>query len=105
MAEVVYVRVVLFLVAFFVLRPLMFLVIQTPSRAHALGLLGASTLVAFLAGAAILDDPLADTLLAWLVIFAIIAGLWFARWKGQDYERTRRTRDPAEVTEPAETQD
>ena len=91
MAEVVSVRVLLFFVAFFTLRPLMLALLPKPNRAHGLGLLGVSTFIAFLAGALLLDDPMGDTMLAWLVIFGIIAALWFARWKGQDYERTRRT--------------
>jgi hypothetical protein len=89
--ELVYVRVFLFFVAFFLLRPVMFLLIPRPNRAHGLGLLGVSTFVAFAVSAVVLDDPVGDTLLAWVVIYAIIAALWFARWKGQDYERTRRT--------------
>jgi hypothetical protein len=91
MAELIYVRIVLFAVAFFLLRPVMFMLIPKPNRGHGLGLLGVSTFVAFLAGALLLDDPIGDTLLAWFVIYAIIAFLWFARWKARDYERTRRT--------------
>jgi hypothetical protein len=36
------------------------------------------------------------------VIYAIIAALWFARWKGQDYERTRRTRPSVMAEEEVE---
>ena len=94
MAEVVSVRVFLFFVAFFLLRPVMLALIARPNRAHGLGLLGVSTFLAFAAGALMLDDPMGDTLLAWFVIYAIIAVLWFARWKGQDYDRVRTTRRP-----------
>ena len=94
MAEVISIRVFLFFVAFFLLRPLMLALIVRPNRAHGLGLLGVSTFVAFAAGALVLEDPMGDTLLAWLVIYAIIAALWFARWKGQDYDRVRTTRQP-----------
>ena len=90
MAEVISVRVVLFLVVFFLLRPLMFMLIPRANRVHALGLLGVSSLIAFILGGALLDDPLGDTLLAWLVIYGIIAGLWYARWRGADYDRAHR---------------
>jgi len=93
MVEVISIRVGVFFVAFFVLRPLMLLALPKASRAHGLALLGVSTLIAFVVGALVLGDPLGDTLLAWAVIYAIIAALWFARWKGQDYEKTRRTWD------------
>jgi hypothetical protein len=93
--ELVYVRVFLFFVAFFLLRPVMFMLVPRPNRAHGLGLLGVSTLLAFLAGALLLGDSMGDTLVAWVVIYGIIAVLWFGRWKGQDYERTRRTRRDA----------
>jgi hypothetical protein len=95
MAELISVRVILFFVAFFALRPVMFAVLPRPSRAHALGLLGVSTLLAFVVGALVLDDPIGETLVAWVVIYAVIAALWFVRWKGGDYERVRRTREPA----------
>ena len=98
MAEVISIRVFVFFVAFFLLRPLMLAVIERPNRFHGLGLLGVSTLIAFLTSALVLDDHLGDTLLAWLVIYAIIAALWFARWKGGDNEeRWRRQR--RELTE------
>ena len=90
MVELISIRVALFFVAFFGLRPLMFLLIDRPHRAHALGLLGVSTLIAFVTSSLILDEAMGDTLLAWFVIYAIIAGLWFARWKGQEYEKVRR---------------
>ena len=94
MAEIISIRVFVFFVAFFVLRPLMLALIERPNRGHGLALLGVSTLIAFVTSALVLDDHMGDTLLAWAVIYAIIAALWFARWKGQDYERTRRrTRD------------
>jgi hypothetical protein len=107
MGELISVRIFLFFVAFFLLRPVMFALLPKPNRAHGLGLLGISTFIAFLTGALLLDDPMGDTLLAWLVIYAIIAALWFARWKGQDYDRPRRTR-PAFMAEdeaeaPADT--
>ena len=93
MAETISIRVFVFFVAFFVLRPVMLALVERPNRFHGLGLLGVSTLIAFVASALVLDDHLGDTLLAWLVIYAIIAGLWFARWKGGDNEaRWRRER-------------
>jgi O-antigen/teichoic acid export membrane protein len=93
MAEVISIRVFLFFVAFFLLRPVMFSLIQRPNRFHALGLLGVSTFLAFLSGAFILDDHVGDTMVAWFVIYLIIAFLWFGRWKGQEYERVRRRRE------------
>lgn len=104
MAEIISVRVFLFFVAFFGLRPLMFALIRTPNRFHALGLLGVSTFLAFLVGALIFEDHIGDTMVAWFVIYAIIAFLWFARWKGQDYERVRRTR-PEQAEETAMRED
>jgi predicted permease len=95
MAELIFIRVFLFFVAFFLLRPVMFSVAPRPNRTHGLGLLGVSTLLAFVVGAVVLDDPIGDTLVAWAVIYAVIAALWFVRWKGAEYERTRRTREPA----------
>ncbi len=90
MAEVIAIRVGVFFVAFFVLRFGMLSVMPGAKRGHALVLLGVSTLIAFLVGAVVLDDSIADTLLAWLVIYAIISALWFGRWKGQEYDRSRR---------------
>ena len=93
MSEVISIRVFVFFVAFFLLRPPLLAVIARPNRFHGLGLLGVSTLVAFVASALVLEDPLGDVLLAWAVVYAIIAGLWWARWKGGDNEeRWRRER-------------
>jgi hypothetical protein len=89
MAEVISIRVFVFFVAFFTLRLVMLAAMPGAKRWHALVLLGASTLVAFVVGAVALDDPMGDTLLAWAVIFGIIALLWTARWKGQEYRRFR----------------
>ena len=102
MAEVVSIRVFLFFVAFFTLRPLMLALLPRANRAHGLGLLGVSTLIAFVLGALMLDDSMGDTLLAWFVIYAIIAGLWFARWKGQDYDRPHRSRVERSEVEPSQ---
>lgn len=99
MAELISIRVVVFFVAFFALRPLMFMLIPQPNRAHGLGLLGVSTLVAFLASAFVLDEPVGQSLVAWAVIYVIIAVLWFARWKGADnrerWQEERRAWDEA----------
>jgi O-antigen/teichoic acid export membrane protein len=102
MAEVVSVRIFLFFVAFFTLRPLMLALLPRANRAHGLALLGVSTLIAFVLGALALDDPMGDTVVAWVVIYAIIAALWFARWKGQDYDRPRRTRVEPPAVEPSQ---
>jgi O-antigen/teichoic acid export membrane protein len=88
MAEVISIRVFLFFVAFFVLQPVLVLLLPRANRAHGLVLLAVSTLIAFMAGALILGDPLGDTLVAWFVITAIIAVLWFLRWWGGDYVRS-----------------
>ena len=99
MAEVISIRVIVFFVAFFALRPLMFMLMGSPNRAHGLGLLAVSTFIAFLSSALVLDDPIGDTMLAWAVIYVIIALLWFARWKGADnrerWQRERREWDEA----------
>jgi hypothetical protein len=98
MAETISIRVFVFFVAFFALRPLMLKLLPRANRAHGLALLGVSTLIAFVVGALVLDDPMGDTLVAWFVIYGIIAGLWFARWKGGDSEeRWRRQRRELEA--------
>jgi len=103
MAEVISIRVFVFFVAFFLLRPLMLALVERPNRVHGLGLLGVSTFLAFGASALLLDDPMGDTMLAWLVIYGIIAGLWFARWKGGDNEERWR-RERRELTEAPQEQ-
>lgn len=91
MAEIIYVRVMVFALAFFLLRPVMFMLIERPKRSHALGLLGVSTLIAFVTGAVVLDDSIGDSLVAWFVIYGIIAFLWALRWKGADNEERWRS--------------
>lgn len=91
MAELIYVRVMVFTLAFFLLRPVMFMLIERPSRMHALGLLGVSTFIAFVAGALILDDSVGDSLVAWVVIYGVISFLWALRWKGADNEERWRS--------------
>jgi hypothetical protein len=102
MAEVISIRVFVFFVAFFVLRPVMLALLPRANRAHGLGLLGVSTLIAFVVSAVVLDDHLGDTLIAWAVIYAIIAGLWFARWKGGDNEERWRRERRALTEAPSE---
>jgi hypothetical protein len=89
MAEVISIRVFVFFVAFFALRFVMLAAMPGAKRWHALVLLGVSSLIAFVLSALILDDSMGDTLLAWAVIFGIIALLWTAQWKGQEYRRFR----------------
>ncbi len=90
MAEVIAIRVGVFFVAFFALRPVMFMLIERPNRTHGLVLLGVSTLIAFVVAAVVVGDPLGEMLPTWFVIFVIIAGLWILRWKGQEWDRIRR---------------
>jgi len=103
MAELILVRLTLFLVAFFALRRLLPVVIRRPQRWHGLIALAVATLLAFVVTALLLDDSMGESLLAWALITLAIAIIWFVRWKTLDYERTmRRRHEPADQPIPIE---
>ena len=103
MAELILVRLTLFLVAFFALRALLPLVIARPQRWHGLIAMAVATLLAFVITALMLDDSMAESLVAWALITLVIAIIWFVRWKTIDYERVlRHPRDPGEQPVPVE---
>ena len=90
MAELILVRLTLFVVAFFVLRRLLPLVIARPQRWHGVIAMALATLIAFGAGALLLDDSMGQSLVAWAVITLVIAVIWTVRWRTLDRERSLR---------------
>jgi hypothetical protein len=84
--ELIVVRLTLFAVSFFVLQRLLVALVDRPNRAHGLGVLAASTLLSFVATALMLDRSLTDSLIAWSVIYLVIAVVWYLRWRLQDRE-------------------
>jgi nucleoside permease NupC len=102
MAELIVVRLTLFLVAFFALQRLLPRLIAKPQRWHGLIALAVATLIAFVIAALLLGDSMAESLVAWALITLAIAIIWFVRWKTMDYERTmRRPREaPDAPSEP-----
>lgn len=90
MAEQIVVRLTLFLVAFFALQRLLPLVIKKPQRWHGLIALAIATLLAFTATALLLDESMAQSLIAWALITLAIAVIWTLRWKALDHERQLR---------------
>jgi hypothetical protein len=98
MAELILVRLTLFLVAFFALRRLLPIFIARPQRWHGVIGMALATLVAFVVGALVLDDSMGQSLAAWALITLAIAIIWFVRWKTMDYERTmRRPREASDA--------
>jgi hypothetical protein len=77
---VVALRVVLFLGVFFALRWLSARLELKRGLPLGLALLAASTFVAFFLTAVALGSGLRSALVAWLVIYLVIAGLWWLRW-------------------------
>jgi hypothetical protein len=90
MAEQILVRLTLFLVAFFALQRLLPHLIAKPQRWHGLIALAVATLVAFTATALLLDESMAQSLIAWALITLAIAVIWTLRWKALDHERQLR---------------
>jgi hypothetical protein len=90
MADLITVRILVFLAAFFVLRRLLPAVVERPRRIHGLGVMALATLIAFLVGAAVFNDPLGDTLVAWAAIYLVIAVILFLRWKVIDRDASLR---------------
>jgi hypothetical protein len=90
MADLITVRILVFLAAFFILRRLLPRVVERPKRIHGLGVMAVATLIAFLVGAAVFNDTLGDTLVAWAVIYLIIAVILFLRWKVIDRDAKLR---------------
>jgi hypothetical protein len=90
MAELILVRLTLFLAAFFALRRAVPLVIAKPQRWHGLIAMALATLVAFVLGALLLGDAMGESLLAWALITLAIAVIWTLRWKMLDNERQLR---------------
>jgi hypothetical protein len=90
MAEQILVRLTLFLVAFLALQRLLPHLITRPQRWHGLIVLAAATLIAFAATALLLDESMAQSLIAWALITLAIAAIWTLRWKALDHERQLR---------------
>jgi hypothetical protein len=101
MLDVIAVRVVLFLVVFLVLGRALRRVSPGPSLIRSLLVLGVATLVAFAGSALAFEESLSRALIGWAVIYGLIAGLWFIRARGRQYESLRRQAElPAPDDEP-----
>jgi hypothetical protein len=87
MAELIVVRLTLFLVAFFALQRALPVVISRPQRWHGLGAMAVATLASFGVGALLLGDSMGESLGAWALITLVIAVIWVVRWKAIDHER------------------
>jgi hypothetical protein len=90
MAELILVRLTLFLVAFFALQRLLRLVVSKPQRWHGLVALALATLIAFAVAGVALGEPLGESMIAWAAITLVIAVIWTLRWKVLDHERQLR---------------
>jgi hypothetical protein len=77
--EVVGLRVAIFLIALFGLRGVLRLLSVRRSLPVVLVLLGLSSLIAFVATAALLAEPAASALVEWVVIYGLIAVIFVAR--------------------------
>lgn len=93
MADLITVRLLVFLGAFFALQGLMPMVIARPTRFHGLGIIGLASFIAFVAAALVLGDPLANALFAWFVLYCIITVFMYLRWRMVDYGEALRLRE------------